>query len=449
MTHEITLTDGTTSIALFNLLATFPTEWLLAAADGDAETVGEAIGLLVRAASKTALQTLVRSIDRLLDDAARRTRTQAGARVFLTVKWDGEADTWRSEVLGGRLEMANAAAQWGRLALDGTLAITRRAFWEGPETQLPLTNGNGTNNTSGLDIFNCSDGSGTSPNKRHNYAQIAGADVAGSSPAPLKIELKNATGNTMLISNLYLTCNAHCDPVNLAHMIEAESRAYGGTVQADSACSGGSKAMLVSYVSGAQIYWNLTETIISKTAGAWVRLLLALRSRTATQVETVQADLRDSTGVNVRFRGPEVPINRPSVTGNLLVDLGSFPLPPGGADVYERVQLWLTFRLASGTASTALDFVQIAPLEAYRHVQTVSGGILPNDVIVDDGIDGLSYGTFNGYKGPFARGVSGVLQVWPGRVQRIYVLADYDGAPFAITDRWKVRAWYRPRRLSL
>lgn len=450
MPHAISLTDGTTTVNLYNLAGAFPTSWRLAAGEEGDETVGEALDLLIQGASVTALQAAVRDIEKLLEAAVRRERTRVGARVFLQVKWDGEADTWRSEVVGGRLELHGAAEQYGRLKIEASLGLTRRAWWEGPEAQLPLSNGNGTNNTAGLDLFNCNDGSGSSPNKRHNYAQIAAADVVGSLPAPVKVELANSTGLTMFLTNIHLANNVFSDPESLGHMLEAESRVWGGTVTADAACSGGSKVVFSSYAGQAQIYWSLNAAVLQKTAGRWFRLLLAVRSRTATALETVQAELRDPTDAVVLHSGPEVALNRPATLGYPLVDMGAFPLPPGpSSTAYERVRLWLTFRVAEGTATTAIDYIQLTPTDSYRPLRLQPIGILANDVLVDDGIEGLSYATANGFRGPFLRGKGDPLLVWPGRTQRIYVQADDDGFPPSITDRWKMRAWYRPRRKSL
>lgn len=327
MAHAITLTDGTTTANLYSTTGTFPTTWKLGSPEEDRDTIGEALDLLIQATSIANLQTAVRRIEMLIDSAVRREKTRVGPRVFLTVQWDGEADAWRSEVVAGRLEVTGAAEQYSRLKLEATLGLTRRAYWEGPETGIPLSNGNGTwdgSAATGLQIFNCNDGAGSSPNKRHNYVQIAANDVVGVLPAPVKVEFKQNLAGTMLLSGLYMATNADSAPTTLVHMIEAEDRAWGGTVTADAACSGGSKNVFSAYTGSAQAYWNLDSAIIQKTAGRWFRLLLALRSRNATaaQMETIQADLRDSTGVNVLYRGAETPFNAANTSGDPIVDLG-------------------------------------------------------------------------------------------------------------------------------
>jgi hypothetical protein len=420
--------------------------------------VVDTVDILINAARRArSCRHKARAIESMIEAARQIPEdTHGRTRVYVTAQLISDTDTWRAELVGGRMELAeDALAVWGNYKMRATLYLERVPYWEGPETGIPLANGNGTwdgSSATGLAIYNCNDGVGSSPNKRHNYVQIAAGVITGTLPAPVKVEFKQNLAGTMSISGLYMATNADSDPANLVHMIEAESRAWGGTVTVDANCSGGDKVSFSAYTGSAQAYWNLDSAIIQKTAGRWFRLLLAVRSRNATaaQMETIQADLRDSTGVNVLYRGPEVPFNAANTSGDPLVDLGAFPLPPGSsAASYDRVQLWITLRLASGSATTALDFIQMTPADAYRPVRIVPIGILSGDVFVDDGIDGVSYATANGFRGPFLRTFTDPLVVWPGKLQRIYVLTDCDTMDFSITDKLLMRAWYRPRRLTV
>ena len=455
MAHVFTLTDGTTTISLVASDVALENYDLKVPQDDD-KTVVDTVDILISGTTGALMQTKARAIESMIEAARRYQKTRTGARVFVTAQLISDTDAWRSEIIGGRMELAeDALAVWGNYKMRATLYLERVPYWEGPQAGIPLANGNGTwdgSAATGLAIYNCNDGSGSSPNKRNNYVQIAANDVVGTLPAPVKVEFKQNLAGTMLLSGLYMATNADSAPTTLVHMIEAEDRAWGGTVTADAACSGGSKNVFSAYTGSAQAYWNLDSAIIQKTAGRWFRLLLAVRSRNATaaQMETIQADLRDSTGVNVLFRGPETPLNAANTSGDPIVDLGAFPLPPGSsAAAYDRVQLWITLRLASGSATTALDFIQMTPADNYRPVKIVPIGILSGDVLVDDGIDGASYATASGYRGPFLRTFTDPLVVWPGKVQRIYVLTDCDTMDYSITDKLLVRMWYRPRRLTI
>jgi hypothetical protein len=421
--------------------------------EGDDGSVVDTVDIIITGANGAAVQSKGQALDNMLAAARRYAQTRTGTRIFVTMQLMSDATAWRSLIIGGRMELADdALAVWANNQARGTLYIERMPYWEGPETQLPLTNGNGTNNTAGLVVFNCNDGSGSSPNKRHNYVQIAAADVTGALAAPVKLELKNSTGGLMVFSDMHLATNAFSDPANLAYMIEAESRTFGGTVTADANCSGGSKSVFSAYGTSVQTYWNIDATTLAKTQGRWFRVLVGIRSRTATaaQAETMQAEIRDSTGVNILEPGPEVAVNERSTIGYPLVDLGVFRFPPGSSAMsYERVQLWITLRLASGTATTALDYIQLTPTDSYVPLRIMPIGIVANDIILYDGIDGASYVTANGFKGPYIRTAHAPLTIEPGKLQRISVLASSDGLPLYMTDKWTVRAWYRPRRVSL
>ena len=103
MAHAISLTDGTTTVNLFDLAATFVVAdgWALgsdAGAGGADEEVGESINLLLMGANGTAIQTIARNIERLLMGARRREGTGVGERVYLTAQLDGMSEVRRTPV---------------------------------------------------------------------------------------------------------------------------------------------------------------------------------------------------------------------------------------------------------------------------------------------------------------------------------------------------------------
>lgn len=454
MGHVFTLTDGTTTISLVasgvlleNYAPSVP-EW------GD-ESVVDTVDIIIEGATGALVQDKARAIDAMLYAANRYHETRTGARVFVTAQLISDVAPWnpsRSELVGGRMELAeDALAVWGNYKVRATLYLERVPYWEGAETALSLSNGNGSG-TSGINVYSVNDGSGSSPNKRQNYLQIDGASVVGSLPGPVKLELTKTTTGTRVANDLYIANNAYSDPANLTYIIEAESRVYGGTITADGACSGGSKNVFTAYGTSAQTYWTLPLATLQKTLGRWFRVLVSIRSRTATaaQVETMQAHLTDTTGTNVLYTGPEVAVNERNSIGYPLVDLGAFPIPPGSSAVeFYALQLWITLRLVSGTATTALDYVQLTPTDAFVPLRIYSISMLQNDLIMYDGIDGASYATANGFKGPFVRTSHAPLVVYPGRLQRLVLQHCSDGTVLDITEYWNAKAWYRPRRVSL
>ncbi len=139
-----------------------------------AVAVTESAVIEISGANATAIQSALNALETLLSvNAPRRQRTEQGSQVFVIYQPSGGATTYRSEILSGALELQPDSQDYARwftnFKVNVTLAWTRRPFWEAnTETQLALTNGNGTATTSPLNVFNCNDGSGPSPNTRNN-----------------------------------------------------------------------------------------------------------------------------------------------------------------------------------------------------------------------------------------------------------------------------------------
>ena len=207
MAHAITLTDGTTTIDLYSIANTFVISdgWAMVTADDPDTEVGDVINLLIQAASATAMQTVIRNINRLLDAARRRAETGVGAMVYITVQFDGISETQRTPILAGRLEVPNALNRWGTRKIDATLAITHPAWWESTtETELQLSAASQAAATGGR----------TLTNSANSWASIAAAQVGGDLPAPLRLELTNTAGAARVYENLWLALNADHDPAN-------------------------------------------------------------------------------------------------------------------------------------------------------------------------------------------------------------------------------------------
>lgn len=450
MAHAITLTDGTTTVNLYDLSNTFVKAegWELATpgVGKDAEPeIADSLELLIQASSAANLQTAVRNIEGLLVSADRRARTGLGARVFVTVQFDGEASAWRSEIIAGKLELPQAPDQWGALKVEGVLGITRRNYWEGPRTQIALTNANGTNNTAGLTIYNHDD----SDSGNDNYLQIAAASVTGVLPAPVEIELKHTSGSSVNFSNIYLANNVFADPANFTHILEGESRESGyGTITANANSSGGNyNAITFTAASYGTMLFSLSASLLQKMAGRWFRLLARFHNLSGDAV--VQARIMDSTGTRILWAGPEVQPN-PSANYNLY-DLGALPFPPGGYSTsWGALKLSLKFSTGvAGTSAAELDFVQFTPTDAFRHLRLFTYPVANNDLVVDDGIENVAYLSVSSSVVPLVAPRGEPLMVYPGILQRVYVLADEQDNAMVVARTWAVRMWYRPRRLTL
>ena len=126
----------------------------------------------------------------------------------------------------------------------------------------PLTNASAPNNTSGITIYNHDD-SGTN---HDNYVQIAAADVGGSLPAPVKVELTNNTGGSLNYKQIWLANNAFCDPANFPHILEGEAFVAGGGTTASNADSSSSSYATITTAENYQ-QWTLSSALLTKARG--------------------------------------------------------------------------------------------------------------------------------------------------------------------------------------
>jgi hypothetical protein len=105
----------------------------------------------------------------------------------------------------------------------------------------------------------------------------------------------------------------------------------------------------------------------------------------------------------------------------------------------------------SGGGSVSLDFLALLPLDGYRKLEPRGYGLGYNARLVDDMIEGYVYtdGWATSGKTPHYLGFGDPIRLWPGRDQRLYFYADKNTGVPDIDQTWSVRAYYRPRVLTI
>lgn len=309
---------------------------------------------------------------------------------------------------------------------------------EGDLTQIPLTNGNGTNNTTGLTVSLHNAGTA------YSYAQIAGSAVTGSAPAPVQLELTNNTGGSVTYYEVLVANNAFSDPANFPHVLQAESALVSGsgTVSSDATCSNGQYVGWSFTNSSAQQY-TLSQTLLQDALGYDFHLLARFRSQTARVF--VRPHIYDATGMFVLWSGDEVEI--PQVAPSVF-DLGVIPLPPGGySTAYGAMRLWLAWRAEGSVGALDTDFFAFFPADTFRRLR-VPVTVSSSGIIVDDGIEGRAYLRTGTAELPVVQPQGMPLLVWPGMTQRLYFTWSLFNWTAPITQTFSVKAWYRPRRYT-
>jgi hypothetical protein len=465
MPHSLTISDGTTTVSLTTSTTAFLLDYepstpnitqqeaISAIVDGGELTsatqrnVTESARVLIVGASGAAVQTTVRTIERLLRQAEERQRLKGGpARVYVNVQMDSDANVWRSEILSGSVTLADRVwEEWSNKQAEIVITWARRFYWEEGESYVALYDPVLDSTTTELTIVNHSNGS------NRNHAQIPAASVGGSLPAACRIELKNTTGSTLNYNNVYIGYARWTNGASWAHMLEGENNEQsGGTDTAEAGSSGGNYHLRtwtpnVSY-SSIQYIFTITGTQLGHANGGYFRLL-ARFTNNPNATTYVKTQVR-SQGVNILFETPEVKLK-----AQQLQDLGVIQLPPSLSQLpsYALSNLAL-YMFARNTAagSMSIDYIQLTPLDGWRHLNVVGTSFANNTIVIDDGMAGITY---TQEPGVGAQGnivsLGQPILLWPGVAQRLYFLFDEDNGNSVISRQQSVRVAYRQRRLTI
>lgn len=398
--------------------------------------IKETLPLILTAANKAALITLIEQIEALLIKAEHRQRWKTGEQVRLRAEIDGDSAIWESEIFAGRLDLDPLTATqpvWDTLKIRAKLHIERAWYWECTSNEeAPLSILGGTPTTGGKPISNCT-GLG-----RTNSLDIPANTIGGNLPTPARILLTNNSGSPQSYRNLYLANNASADPPNFAATIQGEA-ATGIASIASGFCANNAYGALT-FTGTTILKYTLPAALLQKAEGRPFRLLVRFAGYTATPIYITPL-LMDSAGLITLTPGNE---RRLPLTGDELVDLGCLRLPEG-----DNYTTWADHVLGLHLRSSALvniniDYIQLTPLDSYRHIVQRGYSLDNGETIDDNGIQGITY--VSGQRIYSPRGAP--LMLFPKVAQRIHILHDL-GTTAPIDSTLSVRIYYRRRRLTL
>lgn len=410
---NVRLTDGTTTVTLTTGTYDGVTYFPAAASVSEAMTPGFELADEIRiVASGTATELIAarNELEELLNTARRRQQTQTGPRVFVEYQNATGADWFRSEILDGRLSADDEPML--RRVDNGTnvfhLAMMRQPFWEGDRTQL----------VNGTTIANGESG---------NSVQIAANDVEGNLPAPVEIKIVNAEAGAVAWRNFYLACNAWNDPaiytpwLTGSAFVWSDSQTHGTSILA----------------------WTLSDAQLTDMAGDYFRFIAGFTTAPSADAYA-KLRLRWNNQVTL-VEGDEVYTGASG--GKYMLDMGAFPVPPGGYSSATLVSVRFSVRAAVAGSGT-LDWIAMLPANNFRKLRQVDYSTAAGASIIDDGIEGIAYVDVSGSRYPLVATYGAPLQVWPGRINRIYALYD-EASAYTPGNDMTVSVWYRPRRLAI
>ncbi len=423
------------------------------AAQDPAASVTDSFEILYYAATSAARIAFKQSIIRLLEAARNRRST---SRVYLC--WSIDSSTvYKTEVLDGTVALnPKLEARWKRDQVKATVVISHSGFWEAVDwVAVPLTNGNGTDLTTGINIYNSADQVGTSPNDRYNYVDIDGVnDIATELPAPIKMELVSYTTTgvgdaTHLVFGHQIGYNG-ATLINTHVELENFSSDTSLTDYSDSTCNNGYYTTLpLTAATEGRVYYPFE---LSGYQGDHWKFFVRFASAPLADLK-VKVRIRSDTNLEPLAETGWVYAN-----GEMLVELGDLRLRPDqdtlpSSGTLTELSLQLVAYSATG-GDVNLDTLYWIPLQGYIRLGTEDINIKGETIIYSEGLERQIYTKEAGspYRigNPFVdTGGSGIWLV-QGCNQRIHHLAwctiDHSSI---INNYLTMKLWYKPRRTTL
>lgn len=374
------------------------------------------------------IQSTVTTVERLFAQARDRHNAGMGARVYVEYQAHSGDDTYRAEVMYGRVVWPEEAVRRSLEQASNTVEVRllweRRWYWEGPEATLQFVNQNAL--TTPINSISIQNGSGgTNGNTAQVYA------VAGDIPTTPKVTITNAAGAAVWFYRGWLWGDAHIGLTAAQHHIaDADSSSWG---------AGGTNHSLF------PINIAIPDATIAKIAGRPVRLLGVFGASLSSALY-VRANIQHYVNpLRLRLReGNEVYI---AASGAQIVDLGAFPLPPGGYTATTGVEVGISVYDAD-SGSINMSFLQLAPADNVRVLRQDGFQLENGDAWVDDPVEGVCYVLDGSARWPILRSEGPPVRLWPGKTNYLRFLLQEQGA-FNSGRAFTVAATYRPRRLTL
>jgi hypothetical protein len=405
---------------------------------------------LILTGTQLQIRAAFNALESMCERAFIRTTKLEGLRIYIEYKQSATDGVWRSELLGGDVEWSeNPGYRQLRETVTKAkvnLTWTRKGYWEGAEVEARLSSlANISAGVGGRLIRNCYD---ITP--RGNWLSIAASAITGVIQTPAKILLTNASGGAKNYRNFYLSNNWEmAQPNFFYHQIEGEDAISGGTIiNSTSAVASNSKYINGTFLGNTGGFLlPLTSFTLNPTAGRRFKLFARFIGYQSLSSIYVQPIIKEAEGVLAVPGGKGDITLLPASTVEWL-DLGAISLPPGGYNTnWADHTLYLSIRSAT-SAIVNLDFVQITPLDSFRHLVQPGMQIANGDSIQDDGILGQAYSVEGGKNHAIIAARGKPLMLYPGKQQQIIINHD-QGSTYDVASALTVRIWYRPRRITV
>lgn len=415
------------------------------------QNVAEQCRLLILSTTPSAT---VQALERFFRRAEEYQTLRAGAPVYIEAQTAADTETWRSELLTGRVELAPNTLEEGMAAgaVEVAVAWSRRFYWEGYYREASLWNSSVASPAQGgLTIWNHDDADAG----HDDWVQIAGSAIPGVLPTPADIILTRTDAlSPQMGAVYYIGQGTWGDVANAPHLLEGEVAAWpiGGDV-ADASCSGG-KARTTTWGTAPNearlMSWTLGAGDLAALGGRPYRLLLRVRSDVGYGVRRLRAAVYPPSATWLAL-SETTPITVPNIVGGFFCEVGTLRLAPQA--LTSPAPLTLSLYGSRETAGQlAIDFLALMPADGWRVLASYSEGVglEPGEMLYDQPSTGHLYahmpgvgdlGYFTAWGAP--------IMLWPGRTQRLYFQVEDNLDWHRIAMTHTVRVWFAPRRLTI
>ena len=440
-TSTLSLTD-ITNIASMNIM--------LGGAAINVPVVDGSVELTFRGSVST-IRNNVTALNRLITEVKQRQIDPSVQKVYL--EGDNGGGWYRSELKDIYIDAgSNYFDQIERGASPVTLRFTRVNYWENAiETAIPISNLNGTNLTSGLNVYNANDLVGTSPNRRCNYFDIAAGVIGGDLPAPLNLSITNVHASL----NLYRTLIGlnSTNPTTATWKWEAEAiRTVAASTISNAAASAGAYAGGTMSPTGGGykvpiMEFTLTSAQVTAFSGQFVRLMA--RAFNGVNLYTVTHKYQ------VEIKISDYPVwqsewwTRPVGGSYSWLDFGVVRMPPSLAGLPSLGEVKITiYGDTLVAASWGIDDLILLPIDGYQyfnHATPAGYSLVVDNVDENYYVSGASATNLK----PVFSWIGKPLLLTPAKATRLYLLTQWGITGADITGVVSVEATYRERKATL
>lgn len=377
--------------------------------------------------------------------------------LYLRIRTDDSGEFWRSEILGGKVELGEQGMSSPHNYRAGhtklVITFTRKPYFEGERDQIPLRNLHHPNSTTNwVRVDDKSDGQNFT-----NKVSIDPQYIVGSRRPPVEIHFRKLDdGTNVQITNIHVGHSIYASDMNT--IIEAEDAETGANnIIAHTDASSGQYVQhdwdfTTEFLANR---WLIPAELVHQSRGTVFQLYVRLFNSVGLPLNDpyqVRFKLSINVGDPLNVDGHYFPIE----SGKYL-RAGQLTLPPYnfssiGAGQFDSLQLDMFLKRNSTTNTISLDCLHLIPISDGSRILTPRGfNLQPDQVLVDNGLVDETYTIHseNGIDSIFGYYYStGHINVMPNHQQELFFWLESNGLA-SIPRGVEVKMYYRPRRTTI